>query len=78
MERFTELAGVPEGRLVVTVPENGNVASVTLGIQQARHSDLAAVLGTASLLWWPLSTDAEATMCSLCDVPIMPGCPPSG
>ncbi|MFI9237209.1 3-oxoacyl-ACP synthase III family protein [Streptomyces sp. NPDC053079] len=33
LERFTEITGVPEDRLVVTVPELGNMASATLGVQ---------------------------------------------
>ncbi|NBE50183.1 3-oxoacyl-ACP synthase III family protein [Streptomyces boluensis] len=33
LERFTELTGVPRDRLVVTVPELGNMASATLGVQ---------------------------------------------
>ncbi|GLF97931.1 3-oxoacyl-ACP synthase III family protein [Streptomyces yaizuensis] len=36
LERFTELTGVPAERLVVTVPELGNVASATLGVQLDR------------------------------------------
>ncbi|WP_175407161.1 3-oxoacyl-ACP synthase III family protein [Streptomyces sp. TRM64462] len=39
LERFTELTGVPEDRLVVTVPETGNVASATLGLQLDRVHD---------------------------------------
>lgn len=39
LERFVELAGVPEDRLVVTVAELGNVASATLGIQLGRIHD---------------------------------------
>ncbi|MER6913443.1 ketoacyl-ACP synthase III [Streptomyces sp. NPDC000594] len=39
LERFAELTGVPEDRLVVTVPELGNVASATLGIQLDRIRD---------------------------------------
>ncbi|MEU3193945.1 ketoacyl-ACP synthase III [Streptomyces sp. NPDC006992] len=33
LERFVELTGVPRDRLVVTVPELGNLASATLGVQ---------------------------------------------
>ncbi|MBZ4324315.1 3-oxoacyl-ACP synthase III family protein [Streptomyces huiliensis] len=33
LERFLELTGVPRDRLVVTVPELGNMASATLGVQ---------------------------------------------
>jgi 3-oxoacyl-[acyl-carrier-protein] synthase-3 len=33
LERFVELTGVPEDKLVVTVPELGNLASATLGVQ---------------------------------------------
>ncbi|MFF2039613.1 3-oxoacyl-ACP synthase III family protein [Kitasatospora sp. NPDC058170] len=36
LERFVELTGVPRDRLVLTVPELGNVASATLGIQLDR------------------------------------------
>jgi 3-oxoacyl-[acyl-carrier-protein] synthase-3 len=36
LERFTELTGVPRDRLVVTVPELGNMASATLGVQLDR------------------------------------------
>ncbi|UNS98638.1 ketoacyl-ACP synthase III [Streptomyces tubbatahanensis] len=39
LERFAELTGVPWDRLVVTVPELGNVASATLGIQLDRVHD---------------------------------------
>jgi 3-oxoacyl-[acyl-carrier-protein] synthase-3 len=39
LERFVELTGVPADRLVVTVPELGNVASATLGIQLGRVHD---------------------------------------
>lgn len=39
LERFMEVTGVPEDRLVVTVPELGNVASATLGIQLGRVHD---------------------------------------
>ncbi len=41
LERFLELTGVPADRLVVTVPELGNLASATLGVQLARiHPEL--------------------------------------
>jgi acyl-CoA:acyl-CoA alkyltransferase len=33
LERFVELTGVPRDRLVVTVPDLGNMASATLGVQ---------------------------------------------
>ncbi|MFF7357127.1 3-oxoacyl-ACP synthase III family protein [Streptomyces filipinensis] len=33
LERFVELTGIPRDRLVVTVPELGNMASATLGVQ---------------------------------------------
>jgi 3-oxoacyl-[acyl-carrier-protein] synthase-3 len=33
LERFVEVTGVPEEKLVVTVPELGNLASATLGVQ---------------------------------------------
>ncbi|MFI9511968.1 3-oxoacyl-ACP synthase III family protein [Kitasatospora aureofaciens] len=33
LERFVELTGAPADRLVLTVPELGNVASATIGIQ---------------------------------------------
>ncbi|MFG2640192.1 3-oxoacyl-ACP synthase III family protein [Streptomyces sp. NPDC048370] len=36
LERFVEITGVPEDRLVVTVPELGNIASATLGVQLDR------------------------------------------
>ncbi len=36
LDRFVELTGVPRDKLVVTVPELGNVASATLGVQLAR------------------------------------------
>ncbi|MFF8607057.1 3-oxoacyl-ACP synthase III family protein [Streptomyces sp. NPDC015346] len=39
LERFVEITGVPEDRLVVTVPELGNVASASLGIQLDRIQD---------------------------------------
>lgn len=39
LERFVELTEVPAGKLVLTVPETGNVASATLGLQldRVRH-----------------------------------------
>ncbi|MFJ6017005.1 3-oxoacyl-ACP synthase III family protein [Streptomyces sp. NPDC092952] len=41
LDRFVELTGVPRDRLVVTVPELGNMASATLGVQLDRvHSRL--------------------------------------
>jgi 3-oxoacyl-[acyl-carrier-protein] synthase-3 len=41
LDRFVELTGVPRDRLVVTVPELGNMASATLGVQLDRvHADL--------------------------------------
>ncbi|MFE6667284.1 3-oxoacyl-ACP synthase III family protein [Streptomyces sp. NPDC057697] len=43
LERFVELTGVPRDRLVVTVPELGNMASATLGVQLDRvHEELRA------------------------------------
>jgi 3-oxoacyl-[acyl-carrier-protein] synthase-3 len=36
LERFVELTGVPPEKLVITVPELGNLASATLGVQLAR------------------------------------------
>ncbi|GID92729.1 3-oxoacyl-ACP synthase III family protein [Amorphoplanes digitatis] len=36
LERFVEIAGVPVDKLEVTVPELGNMASATLGVQLAR------------------------------------------
>ncbi|MFF7366816.1 3-oxoacyl-ACP synthase III family protein [Streptomyces tricolor] len=39
LDRFVELAGVPRDRLVVTVPELGNMASATLGVQLDRVHD---------------------------------------
>ncbi|MFF9347085.1 3-oxoacyl-ACP synthase III family protein [Streptomyces sp. NPDC014734] len=39
LERFREITGVPEDRLVVTVPETGNIASATLGVQLDRVHD---------------------------------------
>ncbi|MEU6106251.1 3-oxoacyl-ACP synthase III family protein [Streptomyces flaveolus] len=42
LERFVELTGVPRDRLVVTVPELGNMASATLGVQLDRvHETLS-------------------------------------
>ncbi|MCC3776324.1 3-oxoacyl-ACP synthase III family protein [Streptomyces sp. UNOB3_S3] len=42
LERFVELSGVPRDKLVLTVPELGNVASATLGVQLDRiHGGLA-------------------------------------
>ena len=42
LERFVELTGVPQEKLVLTVPELGNVASATLGVQLDRiHGGLA-------------------------------------
>jgi 3-oxoacyl-[acyl-carrier-protein] synthase-3 len=41
LERFVELTGAPAERLVVTVPELGNLASATIGVQLARiHGEL--------------------------------------
>ncbi|MGW7201157.1 3-oxoacyl-ACP synthase III family protein [Streptomyces chryseus] len=42
LERFVEITGVPADRLVVTVPEIGNVASATLGVQLDRVYDSLA------------------------------------
>ncbi|MEV8095704.1 ketoacyl-ACP synthase III [Kitasatospora sp. NPDC085879] len=43
LERFVELTGVPAEKLVLTVPELGNVASATLGVQLDRiHGGLAS------------------------------------
>ncbi|MEU3408215.1 ketoacyl-ACP synthase III [Streptomyces sp. NPDC006670] len=39
LERFAELTGVPEDKLVVTVPELGNVASASIGVQLDRVFD---------------------------------------
>ncbi|MER6995577.1 ketoacyl-ACP synthase III [Streptomyces sp. NPDC000410] len=39
LERFTELTGVPDEKLVVTVPELGNVASASIGVQLQRVYD---------------------------------------
>jgi 3-oxoacyl-[acyl-carrier-protein] synthase-3 len=36
LHRFVELAGVPAGKLEITVPSLGNLASATLGVQLAR------------------------------------------
>ncbi|WP_328726789.1 3-oxoacyl-ACP synthase III family protein [Streptomyces sp. NBC_00259] len=36
LERFAELTGVPQEKLVVTVPELGNVASASIGVQLHR------------------------------------------
>jgi 3-oxoacyl-[acyl-carrier-protein] synthase-3 len=36
LQRFVEVAGVPAAKLEVTVPELGNIASATLGVQLAR------------------------------------------
>ncbi|GAA1597529.1 3-oxoacyl-ACP synthase III family protein [Actinoplanes couchii] len=36
LERFVEVTGVPRDRLVVTIPELGNMASATLGVQLER------------------------------------------
>ncbi|MDT0448416.1 3-oxoacyl-ACP synthase III family protein [Streptomyces hesseae] len=42
LERFVELSGVPRDKLVLTVPELGNIASATLGVQLDRiHGALA-------------------------------------
>ncbi|MDI2124757.1 3-oxoacyl-ACP synthase III family protein [Yinghuangia seranimata] len=43
LDRFVELTGVPRDRLVVTVPELGNTASASLGVQLDRvHGGLCA------------------------------------
>ncbi|MEV8506138.1 3-oxoacyl-[acyl-carrier-protein] synthase III C-terminal domain-containing protein [Actinoplanes sp. NPDC051475] len=42
LERFVEVAGVPAGKLEITVPELGNLASATLGVQLARVRDRLA------------------------------------
>jgi 3-oxoacyl-[acyl-carrier-protein] synthase-3 len=43
LERFAELTGVPEDKLVVTVPELGNIASASIGVQLERvYGELAA------------------------------------
>ncbi|MFC6596651.1 3-oxoacyl-ACP synthase III family protein [Kitasatospora paranensis] len=39
LERFVELTGVPRDRLVLTVPELGNIASATIGVQLDRIQD---------------------------------------
>ncbi|MFB7371840.1 3-oxoacyl-ACP synthase III family protein [Streptomyces sp. NPDC056222] len=39
LERFVEITGVPRDRLVVTVPELGNIASASLGVQLDRIHD---------------------------------------
>jgi len=36
LERFVETTGVPKEKLVITVPEHGNIASATLGVQLTR------------------------------------------
>jgi 3-oxoacyl-[acyl-carrier-protein] synthase III len=36
LERFVEVTGVPVGKLEVTIPELGNMASATLGVQLDR------------------------------------------
>ncbi|MCX4696316.1 3-oxoacyl-ACP synthase III family protein [Streptomyces sp. NBC_01408] len=42
LERFAELTGVPAGKLVVTVPELGNIASASIGVQLDRvYGELA-------------------------------------
>ncbi|WCD89301.1 Anthraniloyl-CoA anthraniloyltransferase [Streptomyces xanthophaeus] len=42
LERFAELTGVPEEKLVVTVPELGNIASASIGVQLDRvYGELA-------------------------------------
>ncbi len=42
LERFLELTGVPPEKVVLTVPELGNVASASLGVQLDRvHGELA-------------------------------------
>lgn len=40
LERFIEVTGVPRDKLVVTVPELGNLASATLGVQLDRVDPL--------------------------------------
>ncbi|WP_354641634.1 3-oxoacyl-ACP synthase III family protein [Kitasatospora camelliae] len=42
LERFVELTGVPEEKLVVTVPQLGNLASATIGVQLHRTADALA------------------------------------
>ncbi|MFF3599346.1 3-oxoacyl-ACP synthase III family protein [Kitasatospora indigofera] len=39
LERFVELTGVPAEKLVLTVPDLGNIASATLGVQLDRVKD---------------------------------------
>ncbi|GAA1961898.1 3-oxoacyl-ACP synthase III family protein [Kitasatospora viridis] len=39
LERFVELTGVPAGKLVLTVPELGNLASASIGVQLDRIHD---------------------------------------
>ncbi|NBM16648.1 ketoacyl-ACP synthase III [Streptomyces sp. GC420] len=39
VERFAELTGVPSEKLVLTVPELGNIASATIGVQLDRVHD---------------------------------------
>ncbi|MFF3286563.1 3-oxoacyl-ACP synthase III family protein [Streptomyces sp. NPDC003023] len=39
LERFAELTGVPTDKLVVTVPELGNIASASIGVQLERVHD---------------------------------------
>ena len=55
LHRFTAATGIPPGRLVVTLPEHGNLASVTLplqlvtAIEQGRcgPGDTVALIGLA-------------------------------
>ncbi|UYQ65693.1 3-oxoacyl-ACP synthase III family protein [Streptomyces peucetius] len=43
LERFAELTGAPADKLVVTVPELGNIASASIGVQLERvYGELAA------------------------------------
>ncbi|MEU0083230.1 ketoacyl-ACP synthase III [Streptomyces sp. NPDC006274] len=43
LERFAELTGAPTDKLVVTVPELGNIASASIGVQLKRvYEELAA------------------------------------
>ena len=42
LERFVEVTGVPRDKLEVTVPELGNIASATLGVQLARVAGTCA------------------------------------
>jgi 3-oxoacyl-[acyl-carrier-protein] synthase III len=59
LDRFVEVTGVPREKLVVTVPELGNVASATLGVQLSRvDADLAP--GDRVLLVDNGSTDRTA------------------